>query len=105
MGRCVIPRFSRKYLVHISAASGFLKDLMSTKRKSLSPDMQAHSHSEWRRHCSYTTAYTVVGIESPKSSEHNYQDISCTNHSLVDWPALLQPGIEPPVCCVGSEGI
>jgi hypothetical protein len=37
-----------------------------------------------RRLCSYTTACTVVAIESPKSSEHNYQDKSCTNRKSTD---------------------
>ena len=62
---------------------GHLKELVSTKQNSLSPDMQVQTHSEWNRH------YTEVGFASLISSEIKFQDKSCTNHSLVAWTACL----------------
>ena len=55
----------------------------------------SHSFRKAVDYYSYTTAYTVVGIASLISSEHNYQDDSCTNHSLVTWPACFRPDLNP----------
>ena len=55
----------------------------------------SHSFRKVVDYYSYTTAYAVVGIASLISSEHNYQDDSCTNHSLVTWPVCFRPDLNP----------
>ena len=84
------------YAMHINTP-WFLKDLMSTYLAEFMIAWYASSHSFRKAvdYYSYTTAYTVVGIASLISSEHNYQDDSCTNHSLVTWPACFRPDLNP----------
>lgn len=80
-----------------NTSSSLLKDPISIKQRSWSPDM-ASSHSLrmtidcYSVHRSVNCGGThITGV----LRVHNYQDISCTNHSLVDWPACFRPSRLP----------